>query len=156
MEEPIEKVEARIQDALSQAEKVVMEKLKAANALVADIKQQMVHGTDCITTLQIQEWAVALPIICEELTPAKEAFELTKNLWDIEIKQAAAKNLLELDKKKTEIETINKLAGTEGAKKKAIADYVRNMLSGTQESLWVLGNALRKILDARIANGEAK
>ena len=77
-------------------------------------------------------------------------------MWDIEIKQAAAKNLLELDKKKTEIETINKLAGTEGAKKKAIADYVRNMLAGTQESLWVLGNALRKILDARIANGEAK
>lgn len=151
-----EEAQKRIDDALSQAEAVVMNKLKAANALISDIKDQMKHGTDCITTVQIQEWAIAIPIICEELTPAKEAFELTKNLWDIETKQLAAKNLLELDKKKTEIEQVNRIAGTESSKKKAIAEYIRNMLGGTQESLWCLGNALRKILDARIANGEAK
>ena len=77
-------------------------------------------------------------------------------MWDIEIKQLGARNLLELDRKKTEIEQINKLAGTENEKKKAIFDYMRNMLAGTQENLQTLGNALRKILDARTANGEAK
>lgn len=145
-----------IEQTVKLAETTCKEKLKAANALIADIKAQMAHGTDCITTVQIQEWAIAVPIICEELTPAKEAFELTKNLWDIEIKQAAAKNLLELDKKKTEIDQINRLAGTDNAKKKAIADYMKNMLAGTQEALWTLANALRKILDARIANREVK
>ena len=151
-----DEIEGRIKDILGKAEPVIQAKLKAANALIADVKSQMVHGTDCITTAQIQEWAIVIPIICEELTPAKEAFALTKDLWDIETKQIAAKNLLELDKKKTEIEQINKVAGTEGSKKKAIAEYMRNMLSGTQENLWMLGNALRKILDARIANREAK
>lgn len=149
-------VEELINQTVKLAEETCQKKLKAANALLADIKSQIAQGTDCITTVQIQEWAMAVPIICEELTPAKEAFELTKNLWDIEIKQAAAKNLLELDKKKAEIEQINRLAGTENAKKKAIADYMKNMLAGTQEALWSLANALRKILDARIANREAK
>lgn len=146
----------RIEKAVKAAEDTVMAKLKSANALIEDVKSQMAHGTDCITTAQIQEWAIVIPIICEELTPAKEAFDLTKNLWDIETKQLQAKNLLELDMKKTEIEQVNKLAGTENSKKKAIAEYVRNMLADTQESLWMLGNALRKILDARIANREAK
>lgn len=146
----------RIEKAVKAAEDTVMTKLKSANALIEDVKSQMAHGTDCITTAQIQEWAIVIPIICEELTPAKEAFDLTKNLWDIETKQLQAKNLLELDMKKTEIEQVNKLAGTENSKKKAIAEYVRNMLADTQESLWMLGNALRKILDARIANREAK
>ena len=152
----IDEVQARIDQILAQSQKVIEQKLKPANALVADIKAQMVHGTDCITTAQIQEWAVVIPIICEELTPYKEAYELTKDLWDIESKQLQARNLLELDKKKTEIDNINKLAGTEHGKKKAIADYLHNMLAGTQESLWCLANALRKILDARIANREAK
>lgn len=146
----------RIEKAVKAAEDTVMAKLKSANALITDVKSQMAHGTDCITTPQIQEWAIVIPIICEELTPAKEAFDLTKSLWDIETKQLQAKNLLELDMKKTEIEQVNKLAGTENSKKKAIAEYIRNMLAGTQESLWMLGNALRKILDARIANREAK
>ena len=155
-EEQIAEIEVRIEDIKQKAEAVVQEKLKGANALIADIKSQMAHGTDCITTEQIQEWAIVIPILCQELTPTREAFALTKSLWDIELKQADAKNLMELDKKKTEIEIINRLAGTEGSKKKAIADYIRNMLTSTQESLWMLANAVRKILDARIANREAK
>lgn len=141
---------------LSQAEEVIMKKLTAVNNLIGDIKSQMAHGTDCITTAQIQEWAIVIPVMSQELTPSKEAFALMRNLWDIEIKQAGAKNLLELTQKKTEIEQINRVAGTEGEKKKAISDYMRNMLSGTQETLYNLGNAIRKILDARIMNREAK
>lgn len=149
-------IQARVDDVLEKASKVVEKKLAPANSLVAEIKQAMVHGTDCITTAQLQEWAIAIPIICEELVPHKEAFALTKDLWDIETKQLAARNLLELDAKKTEIETVNKLAGTENGKKKAIAEYVQNMLAGTMESLWCLGNAIRKILDARIASGDCR
>ena len=156
MDEETQAMEERIQKIVTEAEQTVMKKIKAGQALLADIKAQMQHGTDCISTAQIQEWAAAIPIICEELTPSREAFALTKSLWDIELKQAGAKNLLELDKKKTEIETINKIAGTEGSKKKAIADYMTNVLASTQESLWMMNNTLRKILDARIANREVK
>lgn len=145
-----------MEDIIRTAEEVVMEKLKSANALINDIKQSMVHGTDMITTTQIQEWAIVIPIICQELTPSKEAFALTKSLWEIELKKSAAKNLLELDKKKTEIDQINKLAGTEGETNKAIAEYMRNMLSNTQDSLTSLGSSLKKILEARIRGREEK
>lgn len=141
---------------LSQAEKVIMKRLAPVNNLISDIKSQIAHGTDCITTAQLQEWALVIPIMSQELTPSKEAYALMKNLWDIEIKQAGAKNLLELTQKKTEIEQINRVAGTEGERKKAISDYMRNMLAGTQDTLYNLGNAVRKILDARIMNREAK
>lgn len=152
----LSETERRILDILDQAQKVVEKKLGPANALIADVKAAMSKGTDCITTSQLQEWAIAIPIICEEIVPHKEAFALMKDLWNIETKQLAARNLLELDKKKAEIETINTLAGTENAKKKAISEYVTNMLSGTQETLWCLSNAIRKILDARIASGDCR
>lgn len=150
----VNETEERIQNILKQAQEVVDKKLSAANALIAEVKNAMAHGTDCISTAQLQEWAIAIPVICEEIVPHKEAFALMKDLWNIETKQLSAKNLLELDKKKTEIDNINVLAGTENAKKRAISDYVSNMLSGTQEALWCLGNAVRKILDARIVSGD--
>lgn len=153
---PYDETEARISEILESASAVAERKLAPANALIAEIKHAMSKGTDCITTSQLQEWAVAIPIICEELVPTKEAYSLTKNLWDIETKQLQAKNLLELDEKKTRIENINKVAGTENSKKKAIAEYLSAMLGGTQESLWTLGNAIRKILDARIACGDCR
>ena len=146
----------RVDDIVKRANDVAMKKLENANNLVKEVKAAMAQGTDCITTAQLQEWAVAIPVICEELVPHKEAFALMKDLWDIETKQLAAKNLLELDMKKTEIESVNKIASTENAKKRAISEYIQNMLGGTQESLWMLGNAVRKILDARIAAGDCK
>lgn len=146
----------RIAELVKKAEASAMEKLSMANELIADIKQQMIHGTDCITTPQIQEWAIAIPIIYQELTPTKEAFALTKDLWDIEIKRMAAKNLLELTAKKTEIEQINRLSATENEERKAISDYMRNMLGGTQKALEALGNSLRKILSARVLEREVK
>lgn len=156
MEFNVEEAQKRIDEILAKSQNVIEDKLKPALALIEDVKSQMIHGTDCITTAQIQEWAVVIPIICQELTPYKEAYALARQLWDIETKQAAAKNLLELDQKKTEIENINKLAGTKSGKEKAIQEYLRDMLTTTQENLCSLGNALKKILDARIANREAK
>ena len=151
-----ELTEERINEIVEKSAAVAKKKLEPANALIAEIKHAMSKGTECIPTVQLQEWAVAIPIICEELVPTKEAYALTKNLWDIETKQLQAKNLLELDEKKTKIDNINKVAGTENSKKKAIADYISAMLGGTQESLWCLGNAVRKILDSRIACGDCR
>lgn len=147
-------IEGRVVDTIEKASKLVQSKLVPAHALIHEIKKAMSKGVECITTLQLQEWAIAVPILIEELVPIREAHSLTKTLWDIETKQLSASNLLELDKKKVEIENINKLAGTENAKKSAIAEYIRSSIGSVQESLWVLGNAIRKIIDARIASGD--
>ena len=98
-----ELTEERINEIVEKSAAVAKKKLEPANALIAEIKHAMSKGTECIPTVQLQEWAVAIPIICEELVPTKEAYVLTKNLWDIETKQLQAKNLLEMDEKKTKI-----------------------------------------------------
>ena len=152
----VDEVQARIDDICNRAEKEVEKKLGPANSLLEEVKHYMSKGVDLISTTQLQEWAMAIPVINSGIVPYREVFALTKNLWDIETRQLSAKNLLEFDKKKTEIDAINKLATTINAKKSAIAEYVQNMLSGTQEALWMLGNTIRKILDARIAGGDTK
>lgn len=152
----VEETEARIQDTCERAKAEVEKKLKPANELMKEVKLMMSKGVDLISTTQLQEWAMAIPVINSGLVPYKEVYSLTRNLWDIETRQLSAKNLLEFDRKKTEIDAINKLATTINAKKSAIAEYVQNMLAGTQEALWMLGNTVRKILDARIASGDTK
>ncbi len=149
----VEAIEERIKEVNDRALEVVKTKLTAGNALIKEVKTAMSKGIDMITTTQLMEWAVAIPVIIEDFVPDKEAFSLTKDLWDIEIRQMGAKNLLELDMKKTEIDAINKMSGTEHAKRRRIAEYVQNVLNGVQESLWMLSHAIRKILDSRIASG---
>jgi hypothetical protein len=152
----VKEAEARVGDITKRAQEEIEPKLRPANALIAEVKQYMSKGVDLITTTQLQEWAVAIAVINSELVPYKEVFALTKNLWDIETRQISAKNLLEFEAKKTEIDAINKMATTTNAKKAAIAEYIQNMLDGTQEALWMLGNSVRKILDARIAGGDTR
>ena len=149
-------IESDIESTVDKAQEIVDKRLEGAHALIDEVKKAMSHGTECISTEQLQEWAVAIPIICEELATVKEAFSLTKELWDIETKRICAKNLLELEKKKVEIETINKLTGAENGSQSALAEYGRNRIGGCQEALWMLGNTIRKILDVRIASGNTR
>lgn len=146
-------IEQNIEGITSRATEVMEKKLAVSNSLIEDIKKAVAKGMDKISMEQLQEWAIVIPIICEELVPHREVFALTRDLWDIEVKQLSAKNLLELDLKKTEIDNINRVAGTENAKKKAIADYMAKRLSGTAECLWTLSNGIRKMIDVRIARG---
>ena len=146
-------VEERIADLLTNAQAVVDKLLAGNNALINEIKTAMSKGVDMISTTQLQEWMMAIPIIIEEIVAHREAYGLTKELWNIEEKQMGAQNLLELDMKKSEIERLNRVAGTGHKKKEALARYVQETLAGMQESLWVLSNGIRKIIDVRIASG---
>lgn len=148
-----EAIEERIDDILTSAKAIVSKLLQGNDLVVDEIKNAINKGVDLITTTQLQEWAMAIPIIIEEIVANKEAYSLTRELWNIETKQMSAKNLLELDAKKTEIENINRVSGTIHKKKEAIAQYVQSILAGMQEALWVLSNAIRKIIDVRIASG---
>lgn len=148
-----EVVEQRIEETLARAKTVVDKILGGNAALIKDIKTAMAKGVDVIPTTQLQEWMMAIPVVIEDIVAHKEAYALARELWDIETKQMGAKNLLELDMKKTEIHSINQVAGTGHKKKEVIAEYVHSMLAGMQEALWVLSNAIRKIIDVRIASG---
>lgn len=142
--------EEKMSHILKLAEQTVNERIRPALNLIADVKKALNLGTDKIAIEQLNEWSVVIPIICQELTPMREAFSLSKTLWDIETKKVAATNLLELRQKKTEIEQINRLAGTKGDTEKAVKEYLRSVISSTQDSLTQLSYALRRILDYRM------
>lgn len=141
--------EQEIKKIVEQAESVSLKRLRPINNLIADIKNALQKGTDAIPTSTIQEWAVVTSVLMQEIIPAKEAYRLTQTLWDIEIKKAGAKNLLELERKKVDIAQINVIAGTEGQIKKSISRYMQEIMGMTYDSLSTLSFTLRKILDTR-------
>lgn len=148
-----EVVEKRIQETVEKAEEIVKKILASNYELIAEIKETMAKGIDMIPLTLLQEWSVAIPIIIEEIVSYREAYSLSRELWKLEERQMGAKNLLELDKKKTEVYEINKVAGTAHKKKEAIAQYVQSMLAGHQEALWVLSATIRKMIDIKMAGG---
>lgn len=148
-----EAIEARVDDIIQKAYEVISERLEPSKALIKEVKTAMAKGVDQIPTNTLMEWSVAIPILIDDFVPQKEAFGLMKDLWDIETKQMGAKNLLELDMKKSKIESINRVTGTENEKKRLISRYMQNVLAGVQEALWILFQSIRKILDSRIASG---
>lgn len=153
MEERIIKITAQaekdISEIVAEAQKIVDNILKGNNNLVAEIKATMVKGIDMIPLETLQEWAIAIPIIIEDIVSYRESFSLTKELWKIEERRVSARNLLELDLKKTEITQINKMSGTSFKTQEAIADYARGILAGHQEALAVLSISIRKMIDIK-------
>lgn len=149
-----EAVEKRIQDIVTRAEETARKILANNDELIAEIKSTMAKGIDMIPMTLLQEWSIAIPIIIEEIVSYREAYSLSRELWRLEERQMGAKNLLELDMKKTEIYEINKVAGTAHKKREAIAQYIQSMLAGHQEALWVLSTTIRKMIDIKMARGE--
>ena len=146
-------VEGRILDTLERAKELVDSILASNNELIAEIKATMAKGIDMIPMVLLQEWSVAIPIIIEDIVSYREAYSLSRELWKIEERQMSAKNLLELDRKKTEIHEINKVAGTAHKKREAIAQYIQGILAGHQEALWVLSTTVRRMIEIKMASG---
>ena len=78
----------------------------------------MAKGVDVISTTQLQEWMMAIPVVIQDIVSHKEAYALAREMWDIETKQMGAKNLLELDMKKTEIYSLNQVVRNRSTRKK--------------------------------------
>ena len=148
-----EVVEGRISDTLERAKELVDSILASNNELIAEIKATMAKGIDMIPMVLLQEWSVAIPIIIEDIVSYREAYSLSRELWKIEERQMSAKNLLELERKKTDIHEINKVAGTAHKKREAIAQYIQSILAGHQEALWVLSTTVRRMIEIKMASG---
>lgn len=149
---------SEIDEIVSSAQAVILPKIKPVENVIADIKQQLAHGTDRIPTSQIQEWALALSVITSELTPHKEAYALASSLWRVEINKSNAKTLAErrAEQKKVDIENQNIVKNSDKETQKVILDYMSSMIKDTQENIYQMCSELNRILDARTRFGEAK
>lgn len=88
----IDETVSRIAGLVKKAESTVEPKLKPVNTIVAAVKEGLSRGVDTILTSQAKEWLVALAVASTDLTPQREAFELTRSLWKIETAKIAAKD----------------------------------------------------------------
>lgn len=149
---------SEIDEIVSSAQAVILPKIQPVENVIADIKQQLAHGTDRIPTSQIQEWALALSVITSELTPHKEAYALASSLWKVEINKSNAKTLAErrAEQKKVDIENQNIVKNSDKETQKVILDYMSSMIKDTQENIYQMCSELNRILDARTRFGEAK
>ena len=62
-------IKSEIDDIVAKAQEVIAPKVEPVNRVIADIKQQLAHGTDRIPTSQLHEWGLVLSVITSELTP---------------------------------------------------------------------------------------
>jgi hypothetical protein len=149
---------SEVDEIVSSAQAVILPKIQPVENVIADIKQQLAHGTDRIPTSQIQEWALALSVITSELTPHKEAYALASSLWKVEINKSNAKTLAErrAEQKKVDIENQNIVKNSDKETQKVILDYMSSMIKDTQENIYQMCSELNRILDARTRFGEAK
>jgi len=144
---------------ITNAKQVLEGHLRPINALVAEIKSRMQHGTDTISNTELHDWALALPIMVMELSPVSDAYNLTKNLLDIEIGDGQASTMLtgvEGITKKKDLEAYVKTQGTGSKQKKAVNDYFKNALGGVIEAANALTSSIKTIINARRFYGEEK
>lgn len=158
MVDDFEAVKAGIDEIVARAQEVIAPKIAPVNRVIADIKEQLAHGTDRIPTSQLHEWGLVLSVITSELTPQKDAYALASALWKVEINKSNAKNLAErrAEQKKTEVENQNIIDNSDKETQKIILDYMSSIIKDTQENIYQMCSELNRIMDARARNNETK
>ena len=123
-------IKSEIDDIVAKAQEVIAPKVEPVNRVIADIKQQLAHGTDRIPTSQLHEWGLVLSVITSELTPQKDAYALASALWKVEISKSAAKNLAQrrAEQKKVEVENQTVIDNADKETQKIILDYMTSII----------------------------
>ena len=158
MADEFDVVKSEIDEIVARAQEVIAPKIAPVNRVIADIKEQLAHGTDRIPTSQLHEWGLVLSVITSELTPQKDAYALASALWKVEINKSNAKNLAErrAEQKKVEVENQNVIDNSDKETQKIILDYMSSIIKDTQENIYQMCSELNRIMDGRIRNGEVK
>ncbi|MCM1322834.1 MAG: hypothetical protein NC218_01475 [Acetobacter sp.] len=149
---------ADIDSIVKSAQEVLEPKLAPINRIIADIKEQLVHGTDRIPTAQFHEWGLALSVATSELTPHKDAYALASALWKQDINKSNAKTVAERrgNSKKVDIENDNVLVNADKETQKIILDYMAQIIKDTQDNVYQMCSELNRIMDSRTRFGEQK
>lgn len=148
----IDETVSRIAGLVKKAESTLEPKLKPVNTIVAAVKEGLSRGVDTILTSQAKEWLVALAVASTDLTPQREAFELTRSLWKIETAKIAAQRLQakSSEQKKVDIANDSVILLSDFEVHQSVVEYMSRMLKETKENITQLIQTLKRIVDARI------
>jgi hypothetical protein len=148
----IDETVSRIAGLVKKAESILEPKLKTVNTIVAAVKEGLSRGVDTILTSQAKEWLVALAVASTDLTPQREAFELTRSLWKIETAKIAAQRLQakSSEQKKVDIANDSVILLSDFEVHQSVVEYMSRMLKETKENITQLIQTLKRIVDARI------
>lgn len=140
---------------VKKAEKALEPRLRDVNNILVSVKEGLSNGVDTISTSQAKEWLIALSLMAFDLTPQREAFELTSSLWKLETEKLTAQRLQNRgEKKKVDIIDENVILLNDYGIHQAVVDYMSKMLKEAKENIRQLLQAIRRIVDARAEEGD--
>lgn len=130
--------------------------LRAAINLVDDVRQMLKAGSDTLTTPQIEEWLLVIPVMIAELSPVRDAYELTRKLYTIDGDQIKAKTLLDSTEKGGRREAIQTINTKEREVDKSVMYYIRDRAGNMMDALHSLLMSLMKIYSSRLQTPKEK
>lgn len=125
--------------------------LSSAQRLVDDVKKILKVGSDTLTQGQIEEWLLVIPVMVSELSPIRDAYELTKKLYDIDSHQIKAKTLLDTTEKGGRRDAMMTINTKDRDIDTSIMYYIRDRAGNMIDSLKSLLMSLMKIYSSRVA-----
>lgn len=124
--------------------------LRASMNLVEDVKRMLKAGSDTLTISQIEEWLLVIPVMIAELSPVRDAYELTRKLYTIDGDQIKARTLLDSSEKGGRREAIQTINTKDREVDKSVMYYIRDRAGNMMDALHSLLMSLMKIHNSRI------
>ena len=124
--------------------------LRAATNLVDDVRQMLKAGSDTLTTQQIEEWLLVIPVMIAELSPVRDAYELTRKLYTIDADQIEARTLLDSAEKGERRKAIQTINTKDREIDKSVMYYIRDRAGNMMDALHSLLMSLMKIHNSRM------
>lgn len=124
--------------------------LRAATNLVEDVKRMLKAGSDTLTMSQIEEWLLVIPVMIAELSPVRDAYELTRKLYTIDGDQIEARTLLDSTEKGERRKAIQTVNTKDREIDKSVMYYIRDRAGNMMDALHSLLMSLMKIHNSRM------
>lgn len=124
--------------------------LRAATNLVEDVKRMLKAGSDTLTMSQIEEWLLVIPVMIAELSPVRDAYELTRKLYTIDGDQIEARTLLDSTEKGERRKAIQTVNTKDREIDKSVMYYIRDRAGNMMDALHSLLMSLMKIVNYRM------
>lgn len=124
--------------------------LRASTNLVQDVKSMLKAGSDTLTMGQIEEWLLVIPVMIAELSPVRDAYELTRKLYTIDGDQIKARTLLDSSEKGGRREAIQTINTKDREVDKSVMYYIRDRAGNMMDALHSLLMSLMKIANSRM------
>lgn len=135
-----------LNDSVSEADKL----LKDSQALIDEIKGFLVRGSDTISQAQVEQWLLVIPVMVSELLPIKDAYELTRKLYTIDLDVDQSRAMLESTDKGAKREAQLAIRSEAWEVNKAIMYYIRDRAGDMANSLQSMLMSLMKLHNAKI------